>query len=85
RLIGGTGFARKLAASLLAGLIVLAAASYALLEIRLFPVHSLGGRASQFAFVFAVLLGACLVFLCRILSLWLYARSRRAFVKMASF
>ncbi|QQJ99196.1 hypothetical protein JG536_24660 [Burkholderia ambifaria] len=85
RLIGGTAFARKLAASLLAGLIVLAAASYALLEIRLFPVHSLGSRASQFAFVFAVLLGACLVFLCRILSLWLYARSRRAFVKMASF
>lgn len=85
RLIGGTGFARKLAASLLAGLVVLVAASYALLEIRLFPVHSLGGRASQFAFVFAVLLGACLVFLCRILSLWLYARSRRAFVKMASF
>jgi len=85
RLIGGTGFARKLAASVLAGLIVLAAASYALLEIRLFPVHSLGSRASQFAFVFAVLLGACLVFLCRILSLWLYARSRRAFVKMATF
>ncbi|WP_175694295.1 polysaccharide biosynthesis protein [Burkholderia ambifaria] len=85
RLIGGAGFARKLAASLLAGLIVLAAASYALLEIRLFPVHSLGSRVNQFAFVFAVLLGACLVFLCRILSLWLYARSRRAFVKMASF
>ncbi|MFP3503680.1 hypothetical protein [Burkholderia sp. SIMBA_062] len=85
RLIGGAGFARMLAASLLAGLVVLAAASYALLEIRLFPVHSLGSRASQFAFVFAVLLGACLVFLCRILSLWLYARSRRAFVKMASF
>jgi hypothetical protein len=85
RLIGGTGFARKLAAGLSAGLVVLAAASYALLEIRLFPVHSLGGWASQFAFVFAVLLGACLVFLCRILSLWLYARSRRAFVKMATF
>ncbi|WP_175733752.1 hypothetical protein [Burkholderia ambifaria] len=86
RLIGGAGFARKLAAALLAGLVVLAAASYALLEIRLFPVHSLSSsRVSQFAFVFAVLLGACLVFLCRILSLWLYARSRRAFVKMASF
>ncbi|WP_334043217.1 hypothetical protein [Burkholderia ambifaria] len=85
RLIGAPGFARKLAASLVAGLVVLAAASYALLEMRLFPVHSLGSRVSQFVFVFAVLLGACLVFLCRILSLWLYARSRRAFVKMASF
>ncbi|WP_448166687.1 hypothetical protein [Burkholderia ambifaria] len=85
RLIGGAGFARKLAASLLAGLVVLATASYALLEMRLFPVHSLGSRISQFAFVFAVLLGACLVFLCRILSLWLYARSRRAFMKMATF
>ncbi|ABI90661.1 putative membrane protein [Burkholderia ambifaria AMMD] len=86
RLIGEAGFARKLAAGLLAGLVVLAAASYALLEIRLFPVHSLSSsRVSQFAFVFAVLLGACLVFLCRILSLWLYARSRRAFVKMATF
>ena len=85
RLIGAPGFARKLSASVLAGLIVLAAASYALLEIQLFPVHSLGSRVNQFAFVFAVLLGACLVFLCRILSLWLYARSRRAFMKMASF
>ncbi|RQR29911.1 MULTISPECIES: hypothetical protein [unclassified Burkholderia] len=85
RLIGGIRLGRKLVASVLACWGVLAAAAYALLEIRLFPVHSLGGRASQFAFVFAVLLGACLVFLCRILSLWLYARSRQAFVKMASF
>ncbi|MBJ9753609.1 hypothetical protein [Burkholderia cepacia] len=85
RLIGGAGLGHKLAASLLASWIALAVASYALLEIRLFPVQSLGSRSHQFAFVFAVLLGACLVFLCRILSLWLYARNRRAFVKMASF
>lgn len=84
RLIGGAGFGRTLAAGLLACGIALAAASYALLEVRLFPVQSIGSRSHQFAFVFAVLLGACLVFLCRILSLWLYARSRRAFVKMAS-
>ncbi|VWD20579.1 hypothetical protein BLA18112_05321 [Burkholderia lata] len=85
RLIGGAGFPRKAAAGLLACWAALAVASYALLEIRLFPVQSLGGRAHQFAFVFAVLLGACLVFVCRILSLWLYARNRLAFVKMASF
>ncbi|VWB13535.1 hypothetical protein BLA23254_00474 [Burkholderia lata] len=85
RLIGGAGFGRKLTAGLLACGVALAAASYALLEVRLFPVQSPGSRAHQFAFVFAVLLGACLVFLCRILSLWLYARSRHAFVKMASF
>ncbi|KDB06366.1 hypothetical protein LIG30_4291 [Burkholderia sp. lig30] len=85
RLIGGAGFGRKLAAGLLTGWVGLAVAAYALLEIRLFPVQSPGSRSHQFAFVFAVLLGACLVFLCRILSLWLYARSRRAFVKMASF
>ncbi|KVH48407.1 hypothetical protein [Burkholderia diffusa] len=85
RPIGEAGFGRKLAASLLVGSVALAVASYALLEIRLFPVQSLGSRPRQFVFIFAVLLGACLVFLCRILSLWLYARSRRAFVKMASF
>ncbi|AQQ37748.1 MULTISPECIES: hypothetical protein [Burkholderia] len=85
RLMGGAGFGRKLAASLLTGCVVLTVASYAMLEVRLFPVHALGSRANQFAFVFVVLLGACLVFLCRILSLWLYARSRPAFVKMATF
>ncbi|KVK87884.1 hypothetical protein WS90_38125 [Burkholderia cepacia] len=85
RLIGGAGFGRKLAASLLASAAALAIASYALLEIRLFPAQSLSSRSHQFVFAFAVLLGAYLVFLCRILSLWLYARSRRAFVTMASF
>lgn len=85
RLIDGAGFGRKLAVGLLAGGVVLTVLSYALLEVRLFPVHALGSRTSQFAFVFVVLLGACLVFLCRIVSLWLYAHGRPAFVKMATF
>ncbi|EGD00797.1 hypothetical protein B1M_29735 [Burkholderia sp. TJI49] len=85
QLISGVGFGRKVAAPLLAVLVALTIASYALLEIRLFPAESLGSRAHQFVFAFAVLLGACLVFLCRILSLWLYAHNRRTFVKMASF
>ncbi|KWE99268.1 hypothetical protein [Burkholderia pseudomultivorans] len=84
QLISGVGFGRKVAAPLLAVLVALTIASYALLEIRLFTAESLGSRAHQFVFAFAVLLGACLVFLCRILSLWLYAHSRRTFVNMAS-
>lgn len=83
--IGTTGFGSKLAAYLFAWGLGLVAATVALLEIRVFPVDALGSRGHRFAFVFTVLLGACLVFACRILSLWLYARSRRTFVKMASF
>ncbi|MGC3024521.1 hypothetical protein ACPUER_05090 [Burkholderia sp. DN3021] len=83
--LSGGDFRRRCAVALPLGMAGVAVAALLLLEIGLFPVQSLGGPVARFAFVYAVLLGACVVFLCRVLSLWLYAQSRRAFVKMASF
>ncbi|RAQ16200.1 hypothetical protein DPR02_00135 [Burkholderia cepacia] len=84
RTIDCAGFRRRFAVALSSSVVGLAVVSFLLLEIGLFPVRSLGSTLHQFTFVFAVLLGACLVFLCRVLSLWLYAHSRRAFVQMSS-
>ncbi|WP_052319436.1 hypothetical protein [Burkholderia sp. A9] len=75
---------RRLALCAIVSIAILIAASYGLLKVKLFPTSSLGSETAQWGFLFAVLSGALLVLLCRIVSLYLYACSKTAFVKMSS-
>ncbi|EEA02860.1 conserved hypothetical protein [Burkholderia sp. H160] len=53
-------------------------------EARLFPTNILGSSSIQITFLFAVFTGAALLFICRLISLYIFSFSRRAFLAFSS-
>jgi hypothetical protein len=76
----GRNTALTIAGIVIAIPVLLTIGAWVAYEIRLFPTKSLGPPVAQVFFLFSVFLGACLMFLCRLISLYIFSLNRRSFM-----
>lgn len=74
----------RVLAAVVAVLTLVSCSSWIACRVHLFPIAVLGSEAMQFSVMFAAFLGATLIFLCRVLSLFIFSTDRASFVGIST-
>jgi hypothetical protein len=74
----------RVLAAVVALLTLVSCSSLLACRVRLFPIAVLGSETIQLSIMFAAFLGATLIFLCRVLSLFIFSTDRASFVGIST-